>query len=116
VALGRIDVAEVILYCPSEADSMRVADLLASQHGWGQKRCRKLLVQLPISEQKTVGSMTDRQRRALAGMLTSNARGRSWSAPSQATDGLRSHVARPHVSACEKGGLGTLTSRAVARV
>jgi hypothetical protein len=70
VAFGEIDVAEVIVYSPWEADSMAVADLLMSQRRWGQTRCRKLLAQLPMSEKKTVGSMTDRQRRAIAGMLT----------------------------------------------
>jgi hypothetical protein len=75
VAFGKIDVAEVILYCPSEADSMTVGDLLVSQRRWGQTRCRKLLAQVPISETKTVGSMTDRQRHALAAMLTSAQRG-----------------------------------------
>jgi hypothetical protein len=116
VAFGRIDVAEVILYCPPEAHSMPVADLLASQHRWGQARCRKLLVRLPMSEQKTVGSMTDRQRRALAGMLSSNGRGRSWSAPSQVTDSLCSHIARPDVSVRETGRSRSLTSHAVACV
>ena len=70
VAFGKIDVAEVILYCPSEVEHMAVADLLASQRRWGQTRCRKLLAQVPMSETKTVGSMTDRQRHALAAMLT----------------------------------------------
>ena len=71
VAFGKIDVAEVILHCPWEANSMAVADLLVSQRRWGQTRCHKLLARLPISEQKTVGSMTDRQRHALAAMLSS---------------------------------------------
>jgi hypothetical protein len=73
VAGGEIDAAEVILECPWEAESMAVADLLMSQRRWGQTRCRKFLAQLPMSEQKTVGSMTERQRRTLAAML--NARG-----------------------------------------
>jgi hypothetical protein len=80
VAFGKIDVAEVIVYCPWEAQSMAVADLLMSQRRWGQTRCRRLLAQLPMSEKKTVGSMTDRQRHALAAMLTSAERGRAWSA------------------------------------
>ncbi len=71
VAFGKVDVAEVILYCPWEAHSMAVADLLMSQRRWGQTRCRKLLGRLPVSEQKTVGSMTDRQRHALAAELSS---------------------------------------------
>jgi hypothetical protein len=76
VTSGEIDVAEVIVYCPWEAHSMAVADLLMSQRRWGQTRCHKLLAQLDMSEKKTVGSMTDRQRRALAAMLTSTGGGR----------------------------------------
>lgn len=76
VAFGKTDAADVILYCPWEARSMAVAELLTSQYRWGQARCRKVLAQLPISEEKTVGSMTDRQRRALAAMLTSGERRR----------------------------------------
>ena len=70
VAGGEISVAEVILECPWEADSMAVADLLMSQRRWGHTRCRKFLVQIPMSEQKTIGSMTERQRHTLAAMLT----------------------------------------------
>jgi hypothetical protein len=69
VATGETTVAEVVLECPWEADSMAVADLLMSQRRWGQSRCRKFLAQVPMSETKTVGSMTDRQRRTLAAML-----------------------------------------------
>jgi hypothetical protein len=70
VALGETCVAAVILDCPWEADSMAVGDLLMSQRRWGQTRCRKFLAQLSMSEKKTIGSMTDRQRRSLAAMLT----------------------------------------------
>jgi hypothetical protein len=80
VGFGKIDVAEVILDCPWEAHSMAVADLLMSQRRWGQTRCRKLLTQIPMSEKKTVGSMTDRQRRALAAMLSSADGCHAWSA------------------------------------
>ena len=69
VAIGEVDVAEVILDCPWEAESMAVADLLMSQRRWGQTRCRKFLAQIPMSEKKTVGSMTERQRNTLAAML-----------------------------------------------
>jgi hypothetical protein len=80
VAMDELDVAEVILDCPWEAHSMAVADLLMSQRRWGQTRCRKFLAQIPMSEKKTVGSMTERQRRTLAAMLTSAERDRAWSA------------------------------------
>jgi hypothetical protein len=90
VAFGKVDVAEVILHCPWEAHSMAVADLLMSQRRWGQTRCGKVLAQLPMSEQKTVGSMTDRQRRALAAMLSSRDLNRAWSATPWVTDRLMS--------------------------
>jgi len=78
VAAGEMNVAEVIVQCPWEAASMAVGDLLMSQRRWGQTRSRKFLAQIPMSEQKTIGSMTDRQRRTLAAML---AAGGSPSAP-----------------------------------
>jgi hypothetical protein len=59
---------------------MAVADLLMSQRRWGQTRCRRFLSQIPMSEKKTIGSMTERQRRTLAPMLDSGETGR---APSQ---------------------------------
>jgi hypothetical protein len=74
VATGEIDVADVILRCPWEASSMAVADLLMSQRRWGQTRCRKFLTQIPMSENKTVGSMTERQRNTLAALLSSTRR------------------------------------------
>jgi hypothetical protein len=69
VACGQITASEVILESPWEADSMTVADLLMSQRRWGLTRCRKLLAQIPVSETKTIGSLTDRQRHALAVQL-----------------------------------------------
>jgi hypothetical protein len=88
VAMDEIEVAEVILDCPSEAQSMAVADLLMSQRRWGQARCRKFLAQIPMSEKKTIGSMTDRQRQTLAAMLASAERGRAWSAAPWVTGNL----------------------------
>ena len=88
VATGEMQVAEVILDCPWQAESMAVADLLMSQRRWGQTRCRKFLAQIPMSEKKTIGSMTDRQRRTLASMLTSPERGRGWNATPWVTDSL----------------------------
>jgi hypothetical protein len=69
VADGEISAAHVILECPWEAASMTVSDLLTSQRRWGSTRCRKLLASIPMSENKTVGSMTERQRQALGGLL-----------------------------------------------
>ena len=69
VADGDTSVADVVLGRPWEAESMTIGDLLMSQHRWGRTRCRRFLASVPMSETKTVGSMTDRQRRALAAML-----------------------------------------------
>jgi hypothetical protein len=89
VATGAVEVADVILECPWETQSMAVADLLMSQRRWGQTRCRKFLSQVPMSEKKTIGSMTDRQRQTLAAMLrASSSRGRAWSATPFLTDSL----------------------------
>jgi hypothetical protein len=69
VAVGDVSVAQVILSSPWEAESMTVSDLLTSQKRWGSTRCRKFLQCVPIPENKTIGSMTQRQRRALAALL-----------------------------------------------
>jgi hypothetical protein len=69
VSEGETSVADVVLECPWEAESMTISDLLMSQHRWGRTRCRRFLASIPMSETKTIGSMTDRQRRALASML-----------------------------------------------
>ena len=78
VAVNEVGVADVIMDCPWEAESMAIGDLLMSQRRWGQTRCRKFLAQVPMSEKKTIASMTERQRRTLAAMLTSPGRGRSY--------------------------------------
>ena len=69
VSYGEISVADVVLGKFWEAENMTISDLLMSQRRWGHTRCRKLLMQVPMSENKTIGSMTDRQRNALAHLL-----------------------------------------------
>ena len=81
VAVDEVAVADVIVECPWEAESMAVGDLLMSQRRWGQTRCRKFLAQVPMSEKKTIGSMTDRQRHTLAAMLAASQRGRACATP-----------------------------------
>ena len=70
VAEGDISAAEVILSSPWEAESMTVSDLLTSQKRWGSTRCRKFLQCVLIPENKTIGSMTERQRNELAARLS----------------------------------------------
>jgi hypothetical protein len=69
VAEGRMTVATIILACPWEASSMPIGELLLSQRRWGATRCSRFLADLGITETKTVGSLTDRQRRMLAAMI-----------------------------------------------
>jgi len=69
IADGGRSVSDVIVECPWEAESMAIADLLMSQHRWGRTRCRRFLASMQMSETKTVGTLTDRQRTTLAARL-----------------------------------------------
>jgi hypothetical protein len=69
IADGEITVADVLLSPPWEAESMAISDLLLSQRRWGHTRCRKLLASIPVAETKSIGAMTERQRRAIAERL-----------------------------------------------
>jgi hypothetical protein len=70
VGAGELSAAEVVLSCPWQAHSMSISDLLMSQKRWGRTRCRRLLVSLGVPENKQVGTLTERQRLALAAVLT----------------------------------------------
>ena len=70
---GETTAAEVILDAPWETETMAIGELLMSQRSWGQTRCRKLLQGIPMSESKTLGAMTDRQRKAVAAALARQA-------------------------------------------
>jgi hypothetical protein len=48
---------------------MSLFDLLRCQRMWGERRAHGFLVGCGISETKTVGSLTDRQRAAVAARL-----------------------------------------------
>lgn len=86
VGSGEVSAAEVIVACPWEAESMPIMDLLMSQRRWGRTRCRKFLTSIRMSETKTVGSLTERQRRTLAALLS--AKGRTENAENGAVIGL----------------------------
>ena len=76
VAADETTAAEVVLGCPWEAASMELSDLLMSQRRWGRARCRRLLLSLGLPENKHIGTLTPRQRRALVELLTLKANGR----------------------------------------
>jgi hypothetical protein len=70
IATGELRAAEVVLSCPTEAQSMQITDLLLAQKRWGPARCQRFLVSVPLRENKTLGSMTERQRHAVADKLS----------------------------------------------
>jgi len=70
VADGDLAAAEVILICPAEVTGMPVVQLLASQRGWGETRCLAFLAKVGLREDKPIGSLTERQRHAVAALLS----------------------------------------------
>jgi hypothetical protein len=79
VRAGAVSVSEVILSCPWEAHRMEVSDLLTSQKRWGRERCRRVLTPVGIPENKHIGTLTERQRLALAAGLAARSANRSAS-------------------------------------
>jgi hypothetical protein len=69
IAVGALTVTEVVLGGAWEVHSMRINELLMSQKRWGQARCRRLLLSVGVPENKPVGTLTERQRRALVAAL-----------------------------------------------
>jgi hypothetical protein len=70
VGEGQLAAAEIILACPPQISGMPLAQLLGSQRGWGEARSRAFLARVAVREDKPIGSLTERQRRALAALLT----------------------------------------------
>jgi hypothetical protein len=70
IATSELSAAEVVSDCPWEAASMEISDLLMSQRRWGRARCRRLLLSLGLPENKQMGTLTARQRQALAALLS----------------------------------------------
>jgi hypothetical protein len=83
IARGELAAADVVLTCPWQAQSMSISDLLMSQKRWGRTRCRRLLVSLGVPENKQVGTLTERQRLALAAVLTAKSAPTGSSAPAR---------------------------------
>jgi hypothetical protein len=67
---GDLSAADVILDPPTEARRWALAELLASQPGWGGATCRQFLAYHNISEIKPIGELTQRQRHLLAARLS----------------------------------------------
>ncbi len=65
IAAGKVSVTDVIADPPPFMRSMAVIDLLCAQHRVGSRQAREVLARLAISEQRTLGALTDRQRKEL---------------------------------------------------
>ena len=70
IADGELSAAEVILRHGWEVESMAVGEVLTCQRYWGAMRCRRFLTPMLVAEGKTIGSLTERQRLALAARLS----------------------------------------------
>jgi hypothetical protein len=81
IAAGEIGVMEVIVSDAPEIETMAIIELLLSQRRWGYARCRGLLMAVPLSESKTVGSMTARQRTLLSALLADQTQPRPMNRP-----------------------------------
>ena len=66
---GSVTVREVIDECPWQAETMSLSELLTSQRRWGIVPCRRLLLSVELSENKRLGTLTERQRAALMAVL-----------------------------------------------
>ncbi len=90
IAAGELSAAEVVLAGPWQAHSMSISDLLMSQKRWGRARCRRLLVSLGVPENKQIGTLTERQRLALAAVLTAkNSPAGATTADAHTADAMR---------------------------
>lgn len=67
---GEVNASETILRCSHDTDTMTVTELLSSQRGWGPTRAASCLRSVLLSESKTLGSLTERQRLMLAAVLS----------------------------------------------
>jgi hypothetical protein len=76
IASGDVSCADLLLRPTWEIQSMPVAALLASQRYWGKYRARQFLRSIQLSELKSIGAMTERQRlTAVAALRSSRSRG-----------------------------------------
>jgi hypothetical protein len=89
IAHGQLTAAEVILTCPPEIARMPIAQLLASQRGWGDARSLAFLAEVGLPEDKSIGSLTERQRRAIASRLIRASPGDNAAAAVPARDDKR---------------------------
>lgn len=70
---GETNVIAVLRATPDYMEGMTVLDLLMAQRRWGLRRASTVLTEARVSQMKTIGGLTQRQRDAITYLL----RGRS---------------------------------------
>ncbi len=78
---GGVDPAKLFLDPPALIQTAKVLDLLLGAPGWGRVRADRAFAHLRISPTKTVGSLSNRQRLALAELLRDRPEGEAANEP-----------------------------------
>ncbi|MBD0329178.1 MAG: hypothetical protein ICV64_03640 [Thermoleophilia bacterium] len=66
---GRASIEEVLLAPPEYVETAKVLDMLMAVPKFGRVKATRLLNQCRISQSKTVGGLSDRQRRELVALF-----------------------------------------------
>lgn len=66
---GRAQVVNILLAPPAHVETMKVFDLLLAAPKCGRVKTNKVLAMAKVSPSKTVGGLTDRQRREIVAWL-----------------------------------------------
>ena len=74
IASGDLNAGEVILSDRWEIERMSIGEILLCQPKWGSGRSHEFLQDVMMRENKLIGSMTERQRTAVAALLAAQAR------------------------------------------
>ena len=73
IKAGDVSATQILEEPPDYVDAMKVFDLLMARPKTGSVKAAKLLNQCRISQSKTIGGLSDRQRHELIDLLNSNA-------------------------------------------
>ena len=66
---GDLSIIDLLKNPPPEIENVALFDLLMCLRRWGRMRTLNLLTSLPISEDKRIGALTDRQKKQLIRLL-----------------------------------------------
>lgn len=70
VAVGKLDVRDLLEDPPAECLNMKATDLLEALPRWGEKRAGCAVRQVGASEARTLGRLTPRQRAEIAELVS----------------------------------------------